>query len=352
MINLKKFFIFISIILLLFSINFKGYSETDLIEHMDMVIEVYDYEDNFIFSTARHVTKGDRYISQDNVEYVIQEVEEDTARAENKGEIELIDEEIGALPPIASETKSVGIFHTHNAESYTPEISAHGAGDVHEVGRVFKNSLEEHTVNAIQLENMHLPHDGGAYNRSRRTAEELIEQNVDAKFDIHRDAIPDESEYITEGNGEKRVLTRLVVGRQNPNREVNEQFARNLKAVSDNNNNMIRDIFFGQGDYNQSLHPRALLLEIGTHGNEKEEAKITATKLAEDVSLALYGGAEGEPIGQAGEARSAWTTIAWILGIFIFGVLGYLYINERSWEGVMNRIIEFFGREIFDRNKE
>ena len=325
-------------------------AESSFVGHTEKnVTEVYDLEGNYIFSTAMGVVPDDRYISQDNIEYVVREVEDDRAIAEKKGEINLIEDEATAMPPLAVEDKStVGIYHTHNAESYVPEIDANGAGDVHEIGKVFKRSLEQNAVNVIHSENMHIPHDGGAYSRSKHTVKEILEHNPDAIFDIHRDAIPDENEYIYEENGRKLVQTRLVIGRQNPNKDVNEEFARHLKAVSDERGGLIRDIFYGQGEYNQSLHPRNILLEVGTFGNNKEEAKVTATRLGEKVSLVLYGD-RGEPISQAGEQRSAWNTIAWILGIFIAGTLGYLYINERSWEGVMERLREFFNREIIDR---
>ena len=39
--------------------------------------------------------------------------------------------------------------------------------------------------------------------RSRRTAKELLQQGVDAQFDIHRDAIPPEN-YTTTINGEEQ----------------------------------------------------------------------------------------------------------------------------------------------------
>ncbi len=354
---MKKMIIFFNLLIIFFIMvmgNVYLKAETDVVGHTKKnVIEVYDYEDNYIFSTAMGVVPDDKYISQDNIEYVVREVEDNRAVAEKKGEIELIENEVKAMPTLAVEDRStVGIYHTHNAESYVPEIDANGAGDVHEVGKVFKRSLEQNAVNVIHSENMHLPHDGGAYSRSRHTVKEMLETNPDALFDIHRDAIPDENEYIFEENGRKTVQTRLVIGRQNPNKGVNEEFARHLKAVSDEKGGLIRDIFYGQGEYNQSLHPRNILLEIGTFGNNKEEAKVTATRLGEKVSMVLYGD-HGEPVSQVGEQRSAWNTIAWILGIFIFGTLGYLYINERSWEGVMERLREFFNREIIDRiNKD
>ena len=57
------------------------------------------------------------------------------------------------------------------------------------------------------------PHDAGAYDRSRRTAEELLQENPDALFDVHRDAVPAE-EYTAKVDGEQVAQIQLVVGQQ------------------------------------------------------------------------------------------------------------------------------------------
>jgi len=69
-----------------------------------------------------------------------------------------------------------------------------------------------------------IPHDAGAYNRSRRTAEELLRDGTAVLFDVHRDAVPPE-EYIETVNSQETVQIQFVVGRQNQNMETNRQFA-------------------------------------------------------------------------------------------------------------------------------
>ena len=60
--------------------------------------------------------------------------------------------------------------------------------------------LEEKGVNVIHDTTLHTPHDAGAYDRSRRTAVQILKQRPAALFDVHRDAGPSEP-YLTRENG-------------------------------------------------------------------------------------------------------------------------------------------------------
>ncbi len=53
--------------------------------------------------------------------------------------------------------------------------------------------------------------------------------------------------------------------------------------------------------------------------------------------------------GKPEENKSALVTIAWIVEILTIGILAYLFINEKNWEGVINRIKKFFAREVIDK---
>ncbi len=347
------------VFILMFLLIFSGriFSE-DFIGHIERdAISVYDQEGNYIFATAMGVVEGDRYISEDNIEYLVEEINGNRAIAKMVGEVDLLagmDTEMTRLTPLAADgNKLVGIYFTHNGESYEPgPDSVHGRGDIHEVGEVLKNALEEKGIRTIVSDNLHLPHDGAAYERSRATAVDISKERPDAIFDVHRDAIPRKDEYLTEVNGKQISRVRFVVGRQNPNREVNDKFARQLKAVADKQfPGLIKDIFYGRGDYNQEFSPHALLFEFGTHVITAEQAKASANMLAESINQLLYGGTGNQPSEgvKAQESSSALTTIAWILGILITGIFGYLFVNEGSWSGVVKRIRGFFGREILDR---
>ncbi|MFW6389951.1 MAG: stage II sporulation protein P [Halanaerobiales bacterium] len=350
---MKKLMKLIYILVLLLIVNNIVFAD-DFIGHIEEnAVSVYDNQGNYIFGTAMFVTRGDRYIDEDNTEYTIEAVNGNRAIARKTDQIDLLDglsmEERLLTPLAAKGSKLVGIYHTHNGESYIPGAeSAEGKGEIHQVGEIFKNSLEKKGIRVIQSNNLHLPHDGAAYERSRATATDLARQRPDAIFDVHRDGIPDKNEYLKEIDGKLMSQVRLVVGRQNPNGKVNDKFARGLKAIADKQHpGLIRGIFYGSGNYNQQISPHSLLLEFGTHVTTKEQAAASAELLSDTINSLLYGG-EGTTVRKS-ESPSAISTIFWIVGILISGILIYLLINEGSINGVIKRIKQFFGREIVDR---
>lgn len=350
--NISKLIIFTILVILMLNMNVTA----DTIGHTeDDVVSVYDEDGDYIFGTAMGITVGDRYISEDNTEYLVVSVNENRAVAENKGKIDLfasLGYKSNVLTPIAAQgSKVIGIYHTHNGESYLPgPDNVSGQGEIHEIGNELKNVLEEKGIKVLKLDNLHLPHDGAAYERSRNTATDITKQRPDAIFDVHRDAIPRKKEYLTEINGHTISQVRLVVGRQNPNQKVNDQFAKSLKAIADQDYpGLIKGIFYGRGNYNQQLSAHSLLLEFGTHVTTKEQAAASAQLLATSINKLLYGSGAGQATGNTAENRSIISTIAWIIGIVVVGMLAFLFINEGSIDGVIKRIKNFFGREIMDR---
>lgn len=350
----NKLYLIIAVFLFLGFVLTGNANAEEIIGHIEeTTVSVYDQDGNYIFATAMGVVKGDRYINEDNVEYVIEAVNGNRAIARRVGKVDLLEgtgKELSALTPLAAEGKKlIGLYFTHNDESYKPGPEViQGRGEIHNVGQALQSALEEKGIRVVRSDNLHLPHDGAAYERSRATALALLKQRPDAIFDVHRDAVPRKEEYLKTVDAKQISQVRLVVGRQNPNRGVNDGFARQLKAIADKQHpGLIKGIFYGSGSYNQQLSPRALLFEFGTHVTTKEQAQESTRMLADSINLLLYG-AGGKNV-RARENPSAFSTIAWIVGIVIIGLLAYLFVNEGSWEGVVKRIKNFFGREIIDR---
>lgn len=351
--NIMKLIRRFSVIFLVFAIYTFQIKADSIIGHREEeIISVYDNKGNYIFGTAMGVSIGDRYISEDNKEYLVVEVTRQRAVAEEKGKVDLLTDtgiEIKALTPIATHgSGKIGIYHTHNGESYLPgPDNVEGIGEIHEVGDVLKKALEKKGVNVIKLDNIHLPHDGAAYERSRNTVTDLLKERPDAIFDVHRDAIPRKEEYLKEVNGQLISQVRLVVGRQNPNQSVNDQFAKSLKAVADEHYpGLIKGIFYGRGNYNQQFAPRSLLLEFGTHVTTKEQAIASAQMLADSISHLISGNREEQNVRNKTENRSAFSTVGRIVFYTLVGILVFLFINEGSIEGVISRIKSFFKKEL------
>ena len=213
-------------------------------------------------------------------------------------------------------------------------------------------------------ESTHLPHDGGAYRRSRQTAAQLIKQGPDALIDIHRDGIPDAGEYAVTINGENMSRVRLLVGRSNQNSEANRAFAKQLKAVADKlYPGLIKDIFIGKGNYNQDIAPHAILLEFGTHTISKERVLNSTELMANVLSRTLYGQISGSTSGgtanasdtqsQSGAQKQTTATkaknasessagsgkgIIWLIVLVLAGVAVFAFLSTGTGKGMKEKI--------------
>lgn len=282
------------------------------------VFTVTGEDGSALFSISHAVNVGDEYISRDNALYRIERVSGTTAAAVrvgeetmpdvswlDTGEAQAVFAEAGDAVQAASgkmdSKKLIAMYVTHSDESYVPSDgtqSIEGQGGIYDVAREFRDALQSKGIDVILDESTHLPHDSGAYRRSRRTAERLLQNRPDAIIDIHRDGIPDADEYVATIDGENASRVRLLVGRSNQNSDVNRAFAKEIKAVADKKYpGLVKDIFIGKGNYNQDLSPNAILLEFGTHTISKERVLNSADVMADVVSTTLYG-------AQTGSAKS------------------------------------------------
>ena len=261
---------------------------------------IYDADDEskLIFMKGESVSIDDEYISADNKLYVIESVDEETrtGKARYRENVKLpvykINKKSNIQEVSAVSEKKIGMYHTHNDECYDAADgtdSVYGRGGIHDVGAVLKENFETLGITVYYSEDLHLPHNSGAYTRSQATASMLMQNGVDAIFDIHRDATP-RSEYITSVNGVEMSKVRMVVGSANQNSEVNKEFALCIKAYADEvYPGLIKDIYIGKGNYNQQLSSRAMLFEMGTNLIEKELVMKSCVPLAKTLDVVLYG---------------------------------------------------------------
>ena len=291
---------------------------------------------------------GDEYISGDNRHYRVTRVDQEacTAQTEFLGEFSLPD--VGWLDddaqPVAAAKKAVALYCTHSDESYVPTDGASSIekrGGIYDVAECLKKALEKQGVTVYYSDENHFPHDAGAYRRSRSTAASLAEEGVDAIFDVHRDGIPDASQYESEINGQEMTKVRLLVGRGNQNAEANKQFAAQIKAVADKlYPGLVKDIYLGKGSYNQDLMSQSVLLEFGTHVSDKEEAISSTDFMANVLSRTLYGGVSGAAgSGKSGtkENTGGWTGTAWLVGFLILGALLYAILSTGNGRDALHK---------------
>lgn len=179
----------------------------------------------------------------------------------------------------------VGIYHTHTAESFIPTSGVSHKpggqrGDIVDVGEALVKRLAQHGVLAVQSKNIHdYPSFMKAYGPSEVTARKMLEDNpsIQMLFDIHRDA--DKRENATAMiNGVPMAKITIVVGMGQPDLvqphwQQNHAFAKLIDAkLNQYYPGLSRGIQLVEWRYNQHLHPRALLLEVGCQENSKEEA--------------------------------------------------------------------------------
>lgn len=343
-----------------------------LAQEGETVYALVDGNGELLTHIAADVEAGDEYIDQGNRLFKVVFVDEAslTATVELAGEepmLSLTALEIGRT----AQTKSVGIYVTHSDEAYEDGDGASsidsGWTGIHDVAWALGESLEEMGVEVLFDPSVHLPHDAGAYRRSRATAVELLKQGPSALIDVHRDGIPDASEYTTEVDGEEMTQVRLLVGRSNPNSAANREFAKKLKAAADSEYpGLIKDIFIGKGNYNQELMPQSILLEFGTHTSNKEEVLRSTELMADVLHTVLFGtggsGAATQNPSQSGQGDEAQgenvtgtpqgaqqedggsgvaTGIAWIVGIAVLGAIAFAVISSGSLKAVPERLKRF-----------
>lgn len=267
------------------------------------VYTLYDEEGNLLTHICGECDSGDEYISRDNRHYRIQQVDTQaqTAVAQYLGDAGMPDVswlDMDDSQPVASiGQKKIALYCTHSDESYIEgdgTESVDGRGGIYDIANAFGDKLEEMGVTLEISDATHLPHDAGAYRRSRQTAVQLLKSQPNAIFDIHRDGIPDPEEYRTKIGNEEMSMVRLLVGKSNQNNEANMSFAKQIKAVADKiYPGLIKDIYMGKGTYNQDLAPRSVLLEFGTHTLPKEVVLRSVGPMSETVYKALFGGVVG-----------------------------------------------------------
>ncbi|SMB98316.1 stage II sporulation protein P [Thermanaeromonas toyohensis ToBE] len=311
-----------------------------------------DEQDQVLDKMARIVYKGDEFIAQDNRRYRVTRIESNKAICTPIGKENISLERppltsssgLSTQPVQAGGAKNlVAVYHTHSDESYVPTDgteSIPGHGGIFKVGEVFAAKLRSMGVNVDHDLSAHEPHDNNSYKRSRRTAAQLVSKGPAAIFDIHRDGVPDPDFYRQVVADKQVTKVRLVIGRENQNMNANLDFAKRIKAAADAKYpGLIRGIFIGAGSYNQDLSPRAILLEIGTHTNTREEAQRGAGLIAEVIPTVL--GITPQPGPAAPSTAGDWKGVLFVVLAFVLGGGAFLILSSGGWDKALARLKQY-----------
>lgn len=326
-----------------------------------------DEHENVVYITGWEVKLGDEILTEANKRYEVMSIAENKAYVRYLGAVDLslyIDKK-EFLPwtyfkPQFAEAQAPGkiaIYHTHSDESYVPTEgteSIFGEGGIYQVGSSFANALKAKGLQVIHSNAKHDPHDNMAYERSRRTVVNLLKEKPDAIFDLHRDSTPREV-YQTSIGGKNVTKVQLVVGKYGPTGKQIEDYALQIKALADKQHpGLVKGIFFAKGgDYNQDLMPRSMLLEVGSHTNDRQSAEQGIALFA-DVVPAIIGGTSARQENQAGVTgignenvglSGSMKSILWILGVFLVGVIAFLFLSTGSVKEAQKKVKNFFTTE-------
>ncbi len=358
----RRLWIAIIVLLMACSIIAVGYAQGNDGGYFNIV----DESGNIVYITGWNVQVGDQCINENNKRYEIIAIEGNIAHARFIGDVNLSQympvnnnsaffKDILQIPMVRAQgAGKVAIYHTHSDESYVPtdgKDSIFGAGGVYKVGDSFASALQSKGLEVIHSTAKHDPHDDMAYERSRRTVLDLLKQQPDCLFDVHRDSAPPEV-YKTNINGQDVSKVQLVVGKYGPTGKQIEDYALQLKATADKQHpGLIKGIFFAKGgDYNQDLHPRSMLLEVGSHTNDRPSAEKGIALFA-DIIPTILGKAPGSPqattSGSAGFGTTtsgfsgASKSIGWIVGLLVVGVAAFLFLSTGGMKEAGAKLKQF-----------
>ncbi|RAP78539.1 stage II sporulation protein P [Paenibacillus montanisoli] len=198
----------------------------------------------------------------------------------------------------------VFIYHTHNLESFKPELGSSLIGksvesrdiNITRVGKYLSEKLEEFGVKTLvdQTDYTTKPNYNfsDSYQLSRTTVSSALKTNPSLKmvFDVHRDSLT-RDKTTTKINGKDVATIHFVIASSN------EKYKENLKLASELKKQIEQlyprlspqiSLKNPAGDtsrsYNQELFNHSLLIEIGGMENSLQEEYRAAEILAQAIS--------------------------------------------------------------------
>ncbi|WP_199623594.1 stage II sporulation protein P [Paenibacillus alkalitolerans] len=227
-------------------------------------------------------------------------------------------------PPAADLSKKIAfVYHTHNTESYLPELDGETKPDrayslkdssitVTAVGKHLVERLADKGIGALHNESAYSWKT--AYTQSRKTVKAVMQKNAELQFilDLHRDSARREKTTLTK-DGKTYAKLWFVIGKRNPEFEKNFKFAEEISRRVDEkipglSKGVVGKLEGSNGEFNQSLSPQSVLVEVGGVDNSLEEAKRSMEILAEALAEMYWDSEETEeasaPVASAQEAES------------------------------------------------
>lgn len=211
---------------------------------------------------------------------------------------------------INTDEPTVLIYHTHTSESFLPAAdwydknyplrNSDPSKSIVAVGDAICEALAERGISSVHDCTVHDDPYTGSYYRSEETILEALRKypSIRLVIDIHRDGI---------GNGDgtlpapvatidgKSAAQFMIISCCESELFDMPDYLENFKLACLIQNcaekrypTLARPILFDYRNYNQSLSPGALLIEVGSHGNSLEEAVYSGELLGNVLADAVY----------------------------------------------------------------
>lgn len=210
--------------------------------------------------------------------------------------------------------KAVLIYHSHPQEAYNPLLThpSDNPGAVSPqknvmlVGNFMKERLEANGIGTLHDKSDYQSTvEGYNYNYSYKYSRETVKaamanhDGLDYLIDIHRDSQRYNKTTATI-NGLTYAKVYFIIGHGNENWRENEAFASKInEKLEASYPGISRGIWGksadqGNGEYNQSLSPNSILIEVGGIDNTREELQRTAEILADIIAEVYWQEQEAE----------------------------------------------------------
>ncbi|MBB5173958.1 stage II sporulation protein P [Texcoconibacillus texcoconensis] len=217
-----------------------------------------------------------------------------------------------SVEDISNKDPVVHIVHSHNRESFFPElkdadVAFHDEVNITLVGERLGQRLHEKGI-PTEVDksdiNAKLNDRGWNYSESYDMSREIVTDAIDTNdelaffFDVHRDAQPRETTTV-DINGEPYARTLFVIGENHESYAENLQFANELhEQIEEKYPGLNRGVIGkggsgSNGRYNQDLSENSVLIEVGGVDNTLEEAYRSVDAFAEVFSEYYWEQKEG-----------------------------------------------------------
>ena len=208
------------------------------------------------------------------------------------------------------------VMHTHATEDYrlsaglwfTPGDGARSTDrsiNMCAVGRVVADTLNAAGIHTLHDETLNdYPSYTGSYANSRTVVQQYLAQypSITVVLDVHRDAIETENGSrmapVCTVDGRQAAQVMIICGCDNGTTVQLPDWRQNLRVAAAWERAMegmypgfTRPVLFSYRFYNQDLTTGSLLIEIGGHGNNLNEALYAGQLAAKGLAAALLGGA-------------------------------------------------------------